>query len=134
VSQDWIADAVLLVHFGFVGFVVGGLALIWTGAWLDWHWVRNFRFRVVHLAAIGFVAFEAIIGMACPLTEWEYALRGKGAEGPTFIERLLAPLIFYHLPPWAFTLLHVGFALLVALTFWLVPPLPRIPRKENGNG
>ena len=130
-SQDPIADVVLIVHFAFVLFVVGGLALIWTGACLEWRWVRDFRFRVAHLAAIGFVAFEALIGMACPLTEWEYALRGEHAEGPTFIERILAPLIFYHLPPWAFTVMHVGFALLVVLTFWLVPPLRRLPRKEK---
>ena len=131
-SQDAIADAVLLVHFAFVAFVVGGLVLVWIGAVLGWRWVRNFRFRVVHLAAIGFVALEAIIGMACPLTEWEYLLRGKGSDGPTFIERLVAPLMFYELPAWAFTLMHVGFALLVVLTFWLVPP--RMSRKEKGSG
>jgi hypothetical protein len=128
-----IADVVLTVHFAFVLFVVGGLALIWTGACLEWGWVRNFRFRVVHLAAIGFVAFEAIIGMACPLTEWEYLLRGESADGPSFIARLIAPLLFHELPAWAFTLMHVGFALLVALTFWLVPPVPRRSR-ENRSG
>jgi heme A synthase len=110
-------------------FVVAGLALVWLGAWRRWRWVRNLRFRIVHLAAIGFVAFEALIGMACPLTEWEQLLRGEG--GPSFMERLLAPVIFYELPAWAFTLMHIGFALLVALTFWLVPPQPR-RRKEYG--
>jgi hypothetical protein len=134
VSQDSIADALLVVHFAFVAFVVGGLALVWIGAAFRWDWVRNFRFRVAHLAAIGFVAFEAIIGMACPLTEWEYLLRGEGVEGPTFIERLVAPLIFHELPAWAFTLMHIGFALLVALTFWLVPPARRAGENENGSG
>ena len=133
-SRDAIADVILVVHFAFVLFVVGGLALIWAGAWRRWHWVRNFRFRVAHLAAIGLVACEALIGMACPLTEWEYLLRGARADGSTFIERLLAPLIFYELPARAFTLMHVGFALLVALTFWLAPPARRGAGNEKGSG
>jgi hypothetical protein len=125
VGHATIADFVLVVHFAFVAFVVGGLALVWIGALLGWSWVRNRTFRIAHLAAIGFVALEALIGMACPLTEWEYLLRGERTDGPTFMERLIAPLLFYNLPPSAFTLMHVGFALLVVLTFWLVPPRPR---------
>ena len=134
INNDWIADAVLVVHVAFVAFVVGGLALVWIGAALGWRWVRNFRFRVAHLAAIGFVAFEAVIGIVCPLTAWEYALRGDSADGPTFIERLIAPVIFYDLPSWAFTAMHVGFALLVALTFWIVPPAARTSQHEKGSG
>ena len=126
VGHATIADVVLVVHFAFVAFVVGGLALVWIGALLGWSWVRNRTFRIAHLAAIGFVALEALIGMACPLTEWEYLLRGVGTDGPTFLQRLIATLIFYDLPGWAFTLMHLGFALLVAVTFWLVPPRPRV--------
>ena len=95
---DWIADAVLVVHFAFVAFVVGGLALIWIGKTLRWGWVRNFWFRIAHLGAIAFVALEAVIGVACPLTVWEYLLRGDRPNGPSFVERLIAPLIFYDLP------------------------------------
>lgn len=130
-SREAIADVILVAHFAFVAFVVAGLLLVWLGAWLRWRWVRNFHFRIAHLAAIGFVAFEALIGMACPLTEWEYLLRGEGLDGPTFVERLIAPLIFYELPAWVFPLMHVGFALLVVLTFWLVPPLPRQRRSSR---
>lgn len=128
---DWIADAVLVVHFAFVAFVVGGLALIWIGKTLRWGWVRNFWFRIAHLGAIAFVALEAVIGVACPLTVWEYLLRGDRPNGPSFVERLLAPLIFYDLPSWTFTALHVGFALLVALTFWRAPPEPWKPQREK---
>jgi hypothetical protein len=132
VSWQAIADAVLVTHLAFVVFVVGGLLLIWLGAWQQWTWVRNVRFRMLHLAAIGFVAFEAIIGMACPLTEWEYLLRGERADGPTFIERLVAPLIYYDLPAWTFTAMHIGFALLVVLTYWLVPPARSKRAKKEG--
>ena len=56
----WLADLILIVHFLFVAFVVGGLALTWIGASFGWQWVRNFWFRVSHLAAIVFVAGEAL--------------------------------------------------------------------------
>ncbi|MGH8640305.1 MAG: DUF2784 family protein, partial [Burkholderiales bacterium] len=49
--MSWLADLILIVHFLFVAFVVGGLALIWIGAAAGWEWVRNFWFRVAHLGA-----------------------------------------------------------------------------------
>lgn len=115
------ADAILLVHFLFVLFVVGGLAATWIGAWRGWRWVRSLTFRITHLAAIVFVACEALIGMACPLTLWEDALRGMANE-KSFIARWVHQLMFYSAPEWVFTALYVGFALIVAATFWLVPP------------
>ena len=118
------ADAILVLHFAFVTFVVGGLAAIWLGAALGWRGVRNFRFRIAHLAAICFVAAEALIGMTCPLTIWEDALRGRASE-TGFIARWIHGVIFYDLPPWVFTTAYVTFALIVALTLWLVPPKRR---------
>lgn len=119
-----LADAILVAHFAFVLFVVGGLALIWTGAAAGWRWVRNFWFRIAHLAAICFVALEALIGMVCPLTEWEDALRGTPSE-TSFIARSLHGVLFYSLPEWVFATAYVLFALVVALTLWLVPPRRR---------
>ena len=115
------ADAILLIHFVFVLFIVGGLALTWLGAWRGWHWVRGLAFRLAHLAAIVFVACEALIGMACPLTLWEDVLRGVTNE-KSFIARWVHQLMFYSAPEWVFTALYVGFALIVAATFWFVPP------------
>ena len=115
------ADAILLIHFVFVLFIVGGLALTWLGAWRSWHWVRGLAFRLAHLAAIVFVACEALIGMACPLTLWEDVLRGVANE-KSFIARWVHQLMFYSAPEWVFTALYVGFALIVAATFWFVPP------------
>ena len=115
------ADAVLLIHFAFVAFVVGGLALTWVGAALHWRWIRDFRFRLAHLAAICFVAGEALLGVMCPLTVWEDALRGTTSESG-FVARWVHRVMFYQLPEWIFTVAYVAFALLVLLTFWLVPP------------
>ena len=119
-----LADLILVIHFLFVLFVVGGLALIWIGAAAGWRWVRDIRFRIAHLAAIGFVAAEALLGMVCPLTEWEDALRGAPTEAG-FVARWIHRLLFYSFPEWVFTTAYMLFALAVALTFWLVPPRRR---------
>lgn len=122
-----LADLILLVHFAFVSFVVAGLGLIWLGAALHWRWVRNFWFRSAHLAAIVFVAAEALAGVMCPLTVWEDALRGREGEA-SFIARWLHRVMFYSFPEWVFTLAYVLFAAAVAITFWLVRPDPRKSR------
>jgi hypothetical protein len=122
--NTWLADVVLIIHFAFVAFVVGGLALIWIGAAAGWQWVRNFWFRIAHLAAIAFVAAEAVVGVLCPLTVWEAALRGAQAE-KSFVAQWVHRLLFYDFPEWIFTVLHVGFALLVAASWFLVRPVKK---------
>ena len=75
------ADAILLLHSLFVAFVVLGLCCILVGGYLGWAWVRNRRFRLTHLAAIGVVILQSWAGVICPLTRWESALRqAAGAE------------------------------------------------------
>lgn len=116
-----LADLILVVHFGFVVFVVASLPLVWIGAVAGWRWVRHFGFRVAHLAAILFVTAEALAGIWCPLTLWEDALRGQAAE-ESFVARWLRTLLYYDLPPAVFTTTYTAFAGLVALTWWRVPP------------
>jgi hypothetical protein len=119
------ADIVLIIHFVFVLFVVGGLALIWIGYAAGWRWVRNFWFRATHLSAIVFVAGEALSGFMCPLTILEDTLRaptGGAPEDKSFIARWVHRVMFFTAPEWMFTGLYVAFALLVAATFWFVPP------------
>ncbi len=123
-----LADAILVVHFAFVLFVVLGFALVLVGGVRGWRWVRNRAFRYAHLAAIAFVAVEALAGIACPLTVWENALRHAGPEGPSFVGRWVSRLLYHDLPEWVFTVAYVLFAIAVAVTLWLVPP-ERGPRK-----
>jgi hypothetical protein len=119
--MPWLADLILIVHFAFVLFVTGGLLLIWLGAAAGWRWVRNCRFRVAHLAAICFVALEALLGIVCPLTAWEDALRGTQSE-TAFVARWLHRLLFYNFPDWVFTTAYLMFALAVAATWFYVRP------------
>jgi hypothetical protein len=118
------ADALLVLHFAIVVFIVGGLLLTWAGAALGWEWVRNPWFRYLHLGAIAFVALEALIGMVCPLTEWEDALRG-GVRPESFVGRWVQRLLFYRAPEWVFTTAYSAWALATLATLRLVPPRAR---------
>ena len=115
------ADALLVLHFAIVVLIVGGLLLTWTGAALGWNWVRNPWFRYAHLAAIVFVALEALIGMTCPLTEWEDALRG-GVRPESFVGRWVRRLLYYQAPDWVFTTIYAAWAAATLVTLRLVPP------------
>jgi hypothetical protein len=116
-----LADAILVLHFAFVLFVVGGLGMIWIGAAAGWRWVRNLWFRVAHLAAIAYVAGEALLGIWCPLTVWEDALRGRHEE-KSFVARWIHRVLFYDLPEAVFTAAYVLFAIAVAGTWYFVRP------------
>lgn len=115
------ADALLVVHFLLAGFIVAGLILVWLGAACGWLWVRNPWFRYLHLAAIVFVAAEALLGYACPLTEWEDLLRG-GARPESFVGRWVQRLLFYRAPEWMFSAAYVAWAAATLFTLRAVPP------------
>ncbi len=117
----FLADLVLVLHFAIALFITGSLPLIWLGAAAGWRWVRHFGLRALHLFAILFVSAEALAGLWCPLTLLEDALRGSTAER-SFISRWVHALLFHDLPPWMFTAAYLVFAVLVALTWWRVPP------------
>ena len=116
-----LADIVLLIHFLCVLFVVGSLPLIWLGAWLKRGFVRNPWFRYLHLAAILFVVAESLMGVVCPLTVWENALRQTAAES-SFIQHWLHRMLFYDVPESVLTVVYGLFAGLVAMTFKWIPP------------
>ncbi len=128
-----LADVVLAVHAAFVAFVVVGLVLIWVGRFRGWAFVRNFWFRVAHLAAIGVVAAESLSDFVCPLTTWEDRLRllagGQERYAGSFIQHWLHQLIFFDLDERVFTIAYVAFFLAVVLSLWLIPP--RWPRRTR---
>jgi len=123
--MGWQADVVLALHAVYVAFVVGGLALTWLGVACGWGWVRNFWFRLLHLAAIGLVAAEALIGVACPLTVLEDWLRSAAYAGSGLLERWVHRILFWDFPSWVFTLVYLIFTFLAVLTWRRWPPAPR---------
>jgi len=115
------ADALLVIHFAIAAFIAAGLPLTWIGAAAKWRWVRNPWFRYLHLGAIVFVAAEALLGYACPLTVWEDLLRG-GVRPESFVGRWVYRLLYYNAPEWVFTTIYVAWAAATLVTLRLVPP------------
>lgn len=120
-----LADAILVVHVLFVCFVVFGLVAVYLGYFFNWHWVRNLKFRLLHLLAIGIVVLQSWLGVICPLTIWEMALRkeaGAGTYAGSFIQHWLHQLLFFTAPDWVFILLYSAFGLLVLASWFVVQP------------
>lgn len=125
-----LADSLLVLHVLLVAFVIFGLAVTFIGPCLHWRWVRNFWFRVTHLVVIGIVVLQAWLGVLCPLTSWEMALREKagaaGYEG-SFIQHWLQSILYYSAPEWVFILAYTVFGGVVLASWFLVRP--ERPRK-----
>jgi hypothetical protein len=81
------ADALLIVHFAFVLFVVAGGLLVYR--WSRWAWV--------HVPAFAWGALIEFNNWVCPLTPLEQRLRmaaGEEGYGGGFVEHYLLPLIY----------------------------------------
>lgn len=121
----WLANAVLLLHVSFVAFVVFGLVLVYAGYLFAWRWVHNWVFRLLHLAAIGYVVVQSWLGVICPLTILEMKLRasaGLETYSGSFIQHWLQSLLYYSAPDWVFIVVYSLFGALVAFSWWLVRP------------
>lgn len=136
------ADLILIVHTGFIAFVILGLIITLIGWWRHWSWVRNIWFRAAHLLAITYVVFESWTERPCPLTVWESNLRIAAGQEPYdhggFIATWLHRVIFFEAEPWVFATCYTVFGLLVLATFIFAPPRIRRrppqtpPLKEGG--
>jgi hypothetical protein len=82
-----IADAVLLLHLGFILFVVFGALLA----------ARRRRWLPVHLAAAAWGVLVEATGTVCPLTWAELRFRqlaGEAGYQGSFVDHYLLPLIY----------------------------------------
>ena len=119
------ADAVLALHTLYVAFVATGFVIIPLGAWRHWRWTQTLSYRLIHTVAIAYVAFEQLLHISCPLTVWEYRLRGGRGQPRAFVPHLLHALLFHRWPGFVFTGLYVGLTALVLLFWWVFPPRTR---------
>ena len=128
------ADALLFLHVLFVAFVIFGLVLILIGKLRHWSWVRNAWFRIAHLAAIGVVVLQSWLGIICPLTIWEMALReraGDAVYSGTFIAHWLESILYYQAPAWVFAVCYTVFAALVVVSWFWVRPRPLLRSRSD---
>jgi hypothetical protein len=121
------ADLVLALHVLFVAFAVLGLELNLAGLVLRWRWVRGRAWRALHLGAVLFVAGRAAVGLPCPLTRWEEALRPPAAAilttaGEAPLRRLAHRLVLRGEAPERFRWQALGFALLTAALYGVAGP------------
>jgi hypothetical protein len=129
----FLADGVVGLHLGYVGYVVlGQLFIILAGA-MKWSCGRNPWFRFTHLTAIAIVAYEAVMNIRCPLTVWEEKLRVLAGQSfdssETFLGRMLHNLLFIDQyftdgrPPEAFfTTVYIAVFIIVIQALLLYPP------------
>lgn len=129
-----LANITLGVHVAFVVFVVLMVPCIYLGRLLSWRWVRVRWLRICHLVGIVIVAAQAWAGVICPLTTVEMWLRRQGGEraySGSFIEHWMSEVLYWDLPWWAFVLLYSLFAVLVAATWFTVPPAAQRRRTRS---
>jgi len=134
VPYQALADAVLVLHFGVVIFVVLGLPAILIGNWRHWSWANNLLWRLAHLVAIGVVVVQAWLGQYCGLTVLESRLReqaGQVGYQRSFIEHWVQGLLYYEAPLWVFSLVYTAFGALVAWAWWRYPPRIRRARRSD---
>ena len=75
------ADLLVIIHLGFVAFVVFGGLLVLVRRW--WMWL--------HLPALAWGAAVEVFGLFCPLTVWEQQYRTYDGG---FIERYVLPVLY----------------------------------------
>lgn len=96
-----LADAIVVLHAGFVAFVVlGGLAV-----------ARWPRLAWIHLPAAAWGVLVELAGWTCPLTPLEHALRSRAGEAGwdgSFVDRYLLPVLY---PDWLTRPTQVGLGL-----------------------
>jgi len=120
-----LADAVLLLHALFVVFIIGALLLTILGGYRQWLWVRNWWFRVIHLAGIVVVVMQSWMGLLCPLTSLEMWLRGRANDvqyDGSFIQYWVEHFLYYSAPAWIFIAVYTAFGLLVIIAWVCFPP------------
>lgn len=87
VVYRFLADAVVVAHFGFILFVAAGGMLAWRWPRLLW----------VHLPAVAWGLTAVTVGVDCPLTPLEKHLRRRGGEPVYeggFVDRYVEDVVY----------------------------------------
>jgi hypothetical protein len=121
----FLADAVLIIHFLFIGFVVFGGLLAWRSPWV----------AVAHIPAACWGAFIELTAGLCPLTTLEVKFRrmaGEAGYSGSFIEQYLLPIIYPAGLTRDIQFGLAGFVILINVTVYAVL-VYRLWRTNRGN-
>ena len=120
----FLADVVMILHFGFILLVVFGglLALRWR------------QLALVHLPAVLWALFlELWEETICPLTPLEQSLRQRAGELPYtggFVDHYLGLIIYPNLTGYEHTALGVALFLFTVAVYWGVWRRWRLARRQ----
>lgn len=92
------ADIIMVVHFGWMLFMLFGFIITLVGLFKK-EILERWLFRTIHALGIIFVSVLAVLKGYCPLTLWENALRAKydpslvyvGSCMVHYVQKLLYP-------------------------------------------
>jgi Protein of Unknown function (DUF2784) len=138
-TYGYMADGLVVLHFAFMAFIVFGQLAIIIACAFKWQWGRNPWFRFAHLGSILFVVYEAILGIRCPLTEWEEQWREKAGQtmeaGGTFIGRMFHDWLFWDrwMTSDSIKVMTICFGIIVIQGVVMYPPRwfrRRVPEKK----
>ena len=125
-SYKILADAVIVVHFLFIlfmllGFLLTAYALVFRQKFFDW-WL----FRSLHLLGIFYVSSLSILGKYCPLTILENGLRLRyevtSVYSGSFIVNYLEKLVYPDVNPLLIQIPTVFLAIFTIVVFIIKPP------------
>jgi hypothetical protein len=127
------ADALLVLHFAWVLFMVAGFPLAWA--------LRSRALRLVHALGLGSYLALAVLGRLCPLTEWESALRQAadpafsyhGSFLATWVERVIY-VESWGAPLWIFRVLAALYLLGIVSSWWWWRPAGRRDAERSSTG
>ncbi len=113
------ADAVVVVHFGWILFLIGGSAVGRRARWAMW----------LHIGALGYSLFLQIFSWICPLTYLEVWFRSRGNGdrnySGSFIAHYLERLIYYQIgPEWILFLTGIVIGISAAVYYRTIGPAP----------
>ncbi len=125
-SHKIFADAIIVVHFLYIlfmllGFLLTGYALFFREKFFD-RWL----FRSLHLLGIFYVASLSILGKYCPLTILENELRLRyevsSVYSGSFIVHYLEKLVYPDVNPLVIQIPTVFLAIFTIVVFIVRPP------------
>lgn len=120
-AKEALADFLMLAHACFSIFVVYGLPVIVLGRIFLWPWTLNRRLRWVHLMATGLVTMRVWLGIPCPLSVAEDALRLQAVDPCPlgyWSHEILHRLAFRGNDPTQFAWGTSLFCLITVILFW----------------
>jgi len=125
-SHKIFADAIIVVHFLFILFMLFGFLLTLYGIFFRHKFFDWWLFRTLHLLGIFYVASLSILGKYCPLTILENELRLRyevsSVYSGSFIIHYLEKIVYPDVNPLVIQIPTVFLAIFTIVVFIIRPP------------